>query len=177
MEIGALVIILIMGIILIITFYVIGLYNALVNSKNKVLDKFNQIDIEIDKVMDLITCAIDVVKENTKQEDKKINEVLAGTSLVLDAKNMNERLKFYKGLDKVLNEMLSLSNTYPELKKNKIFTNFKKCLKEAEAKIDYASSFYNKEAEEYNNMIKTFPYNIISKVFKFKEIELYKIEK
>ena len=177
MEIGAIIIIMLVGIVLILTFYVIGVYNRLVDARNKVEDKFKQIDIEIDKVIDIIPTLVNVVKENTKYEDKIINEVLVGTTLVVDSKDINERIKFFTSLNKILNNLFNLSKNYPELKKNKIFINFKKSLKETEDKINYASAFYNDSVLEYNNLRNLFPLNIVSSVFKIKEINYYKIDK
>ena len=55
MDIGAIIIIIIISIILVITFYIIGIYNKLVNAKNKIEDQFIPIDIELEKKVDLIS--------------------------------------------------------------------------------------------------------------------------
>ena len=177
MEIGAIVIIILVGILLIFTFYVISLYNKLVDARNKVYDKFKQIDIEIDKVMDLVPTVVNIVKKNTKHEDKIVNQVSIGIALVVDANDINERINFFRGLDGILNDLLNLSNTYTELNKNKIFVSFQKFLKEAEDKIEYASSFYDTTVLEYNNLIKIFPLNIVSSIFKIKKMDYYKKDK
>ena len=177
MEIGAIIIIIVVGIILILTFYVIGLYNRLIDAKSKVEDKFKQIDIEIEKVMDLVPTVASIVRENTKHEEKKIGEVMIGIALVVDAEDINERIKFFKGLTGVLKDMLDLSKTYPELKKNKIFNSFQKSFKESEGKINYASSFYNEVVDEYNKLRKTFPLSLVAIILNIKEIDRCEIDK
>ena len=49
MDTGAIVIIIVVGVILLLVFYGIGVYNKLVNARNKVNDQFSQIDVQLKK--------------------------------------------------------------------------------------------------------------------------------
>ena len=46
--------IIIIAVLLLIIFYFIGVYNKLVNGRNKVKDQFSQIDVQLKRRVDLI---------------------------------------------------------------------------------------------------------------------------
>ena len=46
MELGTIIIILIVAVIILIVFYIIGIYNKLVNARNKVNDQIAQKDVQ-----------------------------------------------------------------------------------------------------------------------------------
>lgn len=174
MDIGAIIIIIIIGIILVLTFYVIGVYNNLLDAKNKVEDKFNQIDNELKRKIELISTSVDIVKKYAKHEEKVLNEVEKSQDKMLKANNINEKIKASNSINKAINKLISLEKSYQELKSNKKFIALQKSIKEIEDKIDYAKSFYNDTVTNYNKLRKELPYNIIANIFKFSEIEYFK---
>ena len=77
MDIEAITIIIIVGVLLVITFYIIGLYNELIDARNRVEDRFTQIELELRKKNNLIPDLIEIVKIYAKHEEKIINEMIA----------------------------------------------------------------------------------------------------
>lgn len=174
MDIGAIIIIIVISLMLVITFYIIGIYNKLINARNKVEDKFIQIDAEIDKKLNLITNLIEIIKENLKHEDKIINELQSAYTKLEKTTSINGKIKGVKNLDKELNKIYLLTETYKDLKTNKNYNQIKKNLDIIDERIEYSKAFYNDTVSNYNNIRKEFPSNIISKIFKFNEIEHFK---
>lgn len=70
MNTGAIVIIIVVGVILLLVFYGIGVYNKLVNARNKVNDQFSQIDVQLKRRVDLIPNLVETVKGYAKHEEK-----------------------------------------------------------------------------------------------------------
>ena len=176
MNIGAIIIIIIVSIVLVITFYIIGVYNSLLDAKNRVEDQFRPIDLELNKILEIIPNIIDILKKDAKYEEKIINEIEKLKNKLIKTNTINEKIKLASSLNKTLLKIFELKQTYPELKNNKNFTSLQKNLKDTKEKIKYSSTFYNDAVYRYNNVKKEFPANIISKTFKFKEINLLELE-
>lgn len=172
MDIGAIIIIIIIGIILVLTFYIIGVYNNLLDAKNKVEDKFEKIDVEIKKTNKLTTNLLEVIKKNVKHEEKLINELNKVLEMSLESKTINNKIKNYNNLVKKINKILSLEETYKELKTNKKIISIKKELENINDNINYARDIYNKTVKNYNSKKEDKITKTISKLFKFEEIDI-----
>lgn len=175
MDIGAIIIIMVISLILILVFYIIGIYNKLVNAKNKVEDQFAQIDVELKRRLDLIPSLVEVVKGYAKHEENTLTEVINARNEMANASGINEELKASNDVSRALNKLFALSESYPDLKSNTNFISLQNDLKETEDKVSYARSFYNDTVLNYNNLREKFPSNIVSSMFKFKEIDYFKI--
>lgn len=171
MDIGAIVIIMFVACILVLTFYIIGVYNKLIDAKNRVEDKFKQIDLEFKKRTEIIPNLVDIVSNYTKHEKKILTSIMDTRKKMIMAKSINEKIDVSSNVCNTLENLNIISKTYPKITSNKNFISLKKELKEIEEKINYASSFYNDAVLNYNNLRKQFPSNIIANIFKLKEIK------
>ena len=153
MELGTIIIILIVAVIILIVFYIIGIYNKLVNARNKVNDQFAQIDVQLKRRSDMIPNLVETVKGYTKHEEKTLKEVVEARNKMNTANGINE-----------------------DLKANENFMSLQQDLKETEDNLSYARSFYNDTVLNYNNLREQFPSNIIAKLFNFGKIEFFKTE-
>ena len=176
MDIGAIMIIMLVAGVLILTFYVIGIYNKLIDARNRVEDQFAQIDVELKRRIDLIPNLVEVVKGYAKHEEKTLTEVINARNKMASAGSINEELDASHNVSKALNKLFALSESYPELKANTNFIALQEELTETEDKIGYARSFYNDTVLNYNNLRKKIPSNIIANIFKFKEINYFGIK-
>lgn len=174
MDIGAIIIIILISLLLVVTFYIIGLYNNIINAKNKIEDKFSQIETELRKKVDTAVNIIDIIKKITKHEEKLVNEFELYASKLEKAKSINDKISAAGSINRALNKIYSLEETYADLKKNKAFKTIQDKIEEIDNRINYAKTFYNDVVLDYNNLREQFPSNIIAKVFKFKEINYYK---
>ena len=174
MELGTIIIILIVAVIILIVFYIIGIYNKLVNARNKVNDQFAQIDVQLKRRSDMIPNLVETVKGYTKHEEKTLKEVVEARNKMNTAGNINEELEASNAITGALNKLFALSEAYPELKSNENFLSLQKDLKETEDKLSYARQFYNDSVLMYNNTREKFPSNIVANIFGFKEINFFK---
>ena len=157
MEPSSIIIIIIVGVVLLLVFYVIGVYNKLINARNKVKDQFAQIDVQLKRRSDMIPNLVETVKGYAKHEENTFKEVIEARNKMNTAGNINEE-----------------SEAYPELKSNENFLSLQKDLKETEDKLSYARQFYNDSVLMYNNTREKFPSNIVANIFGFKEINFFK---
>lgn len=170
------IIVVILALVIIFVFYVIGIYNRLVNARNKVKDQFSQIDVQLKRRIDLIPNLVETVKGYAKHEEGTLKEVIEARNKMASANNINEELEASGEVTSALNKLFALAESYPELKANENFMSLQKDLKETEDKISYARSFYNDTVLNYNNMREQFPSNIIAGMFNFEKIDFFKAD-
>ena len=175
MDIGTIIIIVIVGIILVVVFYAIGVYNSLVNARNKVKDQFAQIDVQLKRRSDMIPNLVETVKGYAKHEEKTLKEVVEARNKMATASGINEELEASNAVTGALNKLFALSEAYPELKANENFKSLQSDLKETEDKISYARGFFNDTVLSYNDLREQFPSNIIASMFKFEKIDFFNI--
>ena len=173
MDTGAIVIIIIVGVILLLVFYGIGVYNKLVNARNKVNDQFSQIDVQLKRRVDLIPNLVETVKGYAKHEEKTLTEVIEARNKMATASGINEELEASNQVTAALNKLFALSEAYPDLKANENFISLQADLKETEDKVSYARQFYNDTVLAYMNKYEMFPSNIIASMFHFKEVKYF----
>lgn len=176
MSTGAVITIIIVGVILLLAFYVIGVYNKLVNARNKVKDQFAQIDVQLKRRSDMIPNLVETVKGYAKHEKDTLTEVIEARNKMNSAGNINEEIEASAGVTSALNKLFALAEAYPDLKANSNFMSLQNDLKETEDKLSYARQFYNDTVLVYNNLRERFPSNIVAGLFGFKEISFFKVE-
>ena len=172
----ATVIIIIFAVIILLVFYGIGVYNKLVNSRNKVKDQWAQIDVQLKRRAYLIPNLVETVKGYAKHEKNTLTEVIEARNKFVSAGSINEEIEANNQLTGALNKLFALSESYPELKANQNFISLQNDLKDTEDKISYARQFYNDTVLTYNNLVQMFPSNIVANMFKFEVYEFFKIE-
>lgn len=169
-------VIIIIAVLLLIIFYFIGVYNKLVNGRNKVKDQFSQIDVQLKRRVDLIPNLVETVKGYAKHENNTLKEVIEARNKLSSATGINEEIDANNQLTGALNRLFALSEAYPDLKANENFKSLQTDLKDTEDKISYARQFYNDTVLSYNNLVEMFPSNIVASMFKFTKYEFFKID-
>lgn len=170
------VIIIIAGVLIVLVLYGIGVYNKLVNAKNKVANQFSQVDIQLKRRADLIPNLVETVKGYAKHEEGTLTAVIEARNKAVKAGSVNEKIEANNELTGALNKLFALAEAYPELKANENFLSLQNDLKETEDKITYARQFYNDSAMGFNNLVEMFPSNIVASIFGFKKYEYFKID-
>ena len=176
MNISTIIIIIIVGLLFVLVFYGIGVYNKLVNARNKVDNQFSQIDIQLKRRADLIPNLVETVKGYAKHEEETFVKVIEARNKALDASSVNEKIEATNELTGALNKLFALTESYPELKANENFISLQNDLKDSEDKITYARQFYNDSAMNFNNLVEMFPSNFVANMFKFKKFDFFKID-
>ena len=176
MNTSTIVLIVIAGLLVLLAFYVIGVYNKLVNARNKVDNQFSQVDIQLKRRADLIPNLVETVKGYAKHEEGTLTAVIEARNKAVSATTINDKVEANNQLTGALNKLFALSESYPELKANENFLSLQNDLKDTEDKITYARQFYNDSAMGFNNLVEMFPSNIVANMFKFKKFEYFQID-
>lgn len=170
------ILLIIIVIIVILIFYIINLYNNLIDGKNRVQNAWAQVDVQLQRRNDLIPNLVSTVKGYATHEKSTFDEVTRARSNMANAQGVAEIAEANNQLTGALKSLFAVAEAYPELKANTNFMNLQDQLSETEDKLAYARQFYNDTVLKYNNMCQQFPSSIIANHFNFKEAESFEVE-
>lgn len=175
MKIGGdiLYIYIIIGIIVILLIYILITYNSFINSRNLVKEAFSTMDICLKKRWDLIPNLIEVVKGYSKYENETLTKITSLRSSSYDELTMDNKININEDLSRCLSNIFAVSENYPELKANELYTNLSNNLISIEDEIANSRKYYNGTVRNFNNKIQMFPNNILAKLFRFKEFKMF----
>lgn len=165
----------ILGIIVVLFFIVIGMYNGLVGFRNQVKNAWAQIDVQLKRRHDLIPNLVETVKGYAKHEQGTFELVTKARNMAQQAISAGpaERGKVEGELSAALGRLFAVAEAYPELKASQNFLALQEELTSTENKISFSRQFYNDSVLKFNNKIQMFPSNIIAGMFNFKLGEFF----
>jgi LemA protein len=166
----------ILGIVVIIFLYVIGIYNRLVSLRNRIENAWAQIDVQLKRRFDLIPNLVETVKGYASHEKTVFENVTKARNMMSEATTVKEQADANNMLTGALKSLFAVAEAYPELKANQNFMALQTELTGTEDKISYTRQFYNDAVMTLNTMIQTFPSNIIASMFGFTNKEYFEIE-
>ena len=167
--------------------YAIGIYNSLINLRNRVKNAFAQIDVQLTRRHDLIPNLIEAVKGYMKHERETLEAVISARNSAvsnLDAAKADpsnaeaiQKLGASEGaLGSALGRLFALSEAYPDLKANQNMMQFQEELASTENKVAFSRQAFNDAVLNYNNKAENFPNNVIAGMFRFQLASFLEIE-
>ena len=167
-----------LAIITAVVFWTIGIYNGLVNGRNRVKNAFAQIDVQLTRRYDLIPNLVEAVKGYMKHERETLEAVInarnAASSSLNAAKADPANAQLIKELGasegtltNALGRLFALSEAYPDLKANQNMMQFQEELASTENKVAFSRQAFNDLVLSYNNSAENFPNNVIAGMFSF----------
>jgi LemA protein len=166
----------ILVIIVLLVFFVIGIYNALVRLRNQVQNAWSQIDVQLKRRHDLIPNLVETAKGYMKHERETFESITQARSRAMGANTVADASKAEGALTDALSKFMLVVENYPDLKANQNFLSLQETLTSTENKIAFARQGYNDQVLFFNNKIQMFPSNIIANTFNFTEREFFEIE-
>jgi len=168
---------LILGIIaVVLVLWVIGIFNGLVTTRNRVKEAWSDIDVQLKRRYDLIPNLIETVKGYATHEREVLERVVQARSQAMGANTIQEHAKAENQLSGALKSLFALSEAYPQLRAVESFVKLQDELTDTEDKIQAARRFYNTTVLNLNNKIEQFPSNIIASSFGFTKEEFFELE-
>ncbi len=167
----------ILGILAVLLFIFIGIYNGLVRLRNQVKNAWAQIDVQLKRRYDLIPNLVNTVKGYMQHERQTLEAVTNARNLAQAAAGASvaERSKLEGQLSGALARLLAVVENYPDLKANQNFLALQEELTSTENKISFARQYYNDSVLRYNNQTQMFPSNIVAAMTGFKSGEFFEV--
>ena len=162
-----------LGIVAVIVFWIIAVYNGLIGLRNRTKEAWSDIDVQLKRRYDLIPNLVESVKGYAKHEKTLFTDVTKARSEAMQAKGLAEKAEKENALSQTLKSIFAVSENYPELKANENFLHLQSELTDTENKIEASRRFYNGNVRDFNTKIQVFPNNMIAKQLGFKDFELF----
>ena len=176
-----------LGVIVLLVVFVIGLYNGLIQRRNRIKNAFAQIDVQLTRRHDLIPNLVETVKGYIKHERETLEAVIqARNTAVAGLKaasgnptdpNALQQLAGAEGaLSGALGRLFALAEAYPDLKANQNMMQLSEELTSTENRVAFARQAYNDAVLDYNNARETFPGSAVASAFAFTPGTMLEIE-
>ncbi|MEX2149774.1 MAG: LemA family protein [Steroidobacteraceae bacterium] len=177
----------VLGIIVLLVLFVVGIYNGLVTARNAYKNAFAQIDVQLTRRHDLIPNLVEVAKGYLAHERNTLEAVItarnaAVTGLKAAAANPGDPAAVQNlattenALSGALGRLFALAEAYPDLKANRNMMQLSEELTTTENKVAFARQAFNDSVMSYNNRREVFPNSIVAGMFGFTPAELLQIE-
>lgn len=166
----------VLGILGILTVYLVAQYNGFVVLKTRIQEALSGIDVQLKRRADLIPNVVETVKGYAKHEKGVFTEVTKARTALMGAQSPKEKAEANNVLSGALKSLFAVAEAYPELKANTNFQDLQRQLEDTEDKVAYSRQFYNSNVLDFNTKIQMFPSNLIANAFAFKVFEFFEAE-
>lgn len=166
--------------------YLVGLYNNLVQLRNRFQNAFAQIDVQLKRRYDLIPNLVETAKGYMKHEKETLQAVIAARNSAMaagqraaanpgDPNAIQELSTAETALAGSLNRFIGLSEAYPDLKANQNMLALQEELTSTENKISFARQAFNDAVTNYNTAVESFPSNVVAGFGNFARASLWEL--
>jgi LemA protein len=176
----------ILGIILLLVVTGCNGYNGLVKQDEAVKNSWNNVQSSYQRRADLIPNLVNTVKGEANFEQSTLIQTIEAryknlNSVKVDPENLTDEniAKFQAAqgeMSSALSRLMVVVENYPNLKANEGFRALQAELAGTENRINVARNDFNGAVNTYNTKVRSFPMNIFSGMFGFKQREGFKAD-
>lgn len=152
------------------------LYNSLIRDRNRVDAAWSDIDVQLQRRHDLIPQLVKAVDRYAGYEKTTLAAVtvLREQAVQLAGRNSPDELgRKEEELDRGVQRLIAVAESYPDLKANENFLNLQEELAATENYLQFARRFYNGSVRQFNTRVETVPNNILAGTFNFGRRKFY----
>ncbi|MBL58998.1 MAG: hypothetical protein CMO75_04935 [Verrucomicrobiales bacterium] len=175
------------GVVLLVGLWVMGVYNGLIRKRNAKDNNYSQIGIQLTRKYELIPNLVKLAKGYMKHERATLEEVIRARNMAANANAavsanpsdpdaMKQMLAAEGTLGGVMGRLFALSEAYPDLKANQNMMQLTEELTSTENKVTFARQAFNDSVMTYNNALQVFPANMVAGMFGFTEAIFFEVE-
>lgn len=128
---------------------------------------FAQVGVELKRRNNLIPNLVVAARKYAFHEEEVFKHVSDAREMFIRAKDVKEKMQAAAKLDAALSKLLAVVEQYPDLKATESIQDLIKELSNTENRIAEQKGKYNEVARIYNQLLTTFPTNILGRVYGF----------
>jgi len=175
-----------LAVVVLIGFFLVGIYNRLVAYRNRYKNAFSQIDVQLKRRYDLIPNLVDTAKAYLKHERETLEAVIQARNQAVSAAGraaaqpgaavaMAGLATAEGALSGALGRLFALAESYPDLKANQTMAQLMEELTSTENRVSFARQAFNDSVMQYNTAREVFPNSILAGMFDFQPAVLFEI--
>jgi LemA protein len=172
-----------LAIVVALALWAVAVYNGLVALRNRFLNAFAQIDVQLRRRYDLIPNLVEAVRGYLQHERQTLEAVTQARGGAVsaaqraaaapgDAAAMHGLAQAETLLGGALARLVAVFESYPDLKANQNVLALQEELSSTENKVAFARQAYNDSVMQYNTKRESFPDNIFAGLCGFAPAEL-----
>ena len=169
-------VLIVLGLLVIIAFWAIGIYNGLKRKQIAGNQAWADIDVQLKRRYNLIPNLVETVKGYASHERETFEAVTKARQQAIDVSGVAPQAQAENMLTGALRQLFALAESYPDLKANQNFMQLQEELSSTENKIGFARQHYNRSAAQYNEAMAVFPANVVAGMFSFQSMEFFELE-
>ena len=165
---------------------VVLIYNRLITLRNRFLNGFSQIEVQLQRRYELIPNLVETASAYMKHEAETLTAVTqtrntaqqrcAEAAKAPDDAGAIEALAVAEGaLDSALGRLNMVMENYPDLKADAQMIALHEELASTENRVSFARQSYSDSVMEYNIAREQFPAILVASAFSFKEADLFEV--
>ena len=178
MKKGYVILIVIVAVVLVLFFWIKGMYNSMVRTDETVSQAWAQVENVYQRRADLVPNLVATVKGYAEHESSTLEAVVEArakaTQATVDPSTLSEDelarfMSAQNELGAAIGRLLVSVERYPDLKANQNFLELQAQLEGTENRITVERQKFNEAARNYNVTIRRFPNNIFAGMFGFEK--------
>ena len=180
--------IVILGIVVLLVLWGMGIYNRLVQLRNQVNNAWSQIDVQLQRRYDLIPNLVEAVKGYMNFEKSTLEAVISARNQAQAARSRIEEsggptassIKDLAIADSALRgavtNIMALAENYPQLRASENMQQLQEELSSTENKVAFSRQAYNDSVMLYNTSQQEFPAVMFAAMFGHHPAELFQVD-
>lgn len=166
----------VIGLIVLFGLVLVGMYNGLIRSRNRVKEAWSGIDVQLRRRASLIPNLVETVRGYASHERETFEEVTRARAQLENAEGPADSGAANNMLTGALRHLFAVAENYPDLQAASNFQDLQRELSDIEEKIAFSRQFYNANVLDYNNRIQTVPTVFIANMFNFTREEFFEAD-
>jgi LemA protein len=175
----------IVGFILLLIMWGVGIYNKMVGFEEPISGQWGNVESAYQRRADLIPNLVSTVKGYADFEQETLTAVIEArskaTQVTVDPTNISpEELAAFQqaqaGVGSALGRLLAVVESYPDLKANQNFMELQTELSRTENRINVERNRFNEVVQGYNTYIRKFPAAMLAGIFGFETKGYFKAD-
>jgi LemA protein len=170
--------IIVVGVLVLLVVLAIGIYNGLVQRRNRIREAFAQIEVQLKRRHDLIPNLVNAVKGYMGFEQKVLTDVTnaRAQAVAAGAQGPAQQAAAENMLTGALRSLFAVVENYPDLKASQNVLELQEQLTTTENQISFSRQHYNATVLDYNNSIQIFPNVLLAGPLGFTREEFFDAE-
>ena len=145
----------------------VGSYNKLVDKDQAVDTQFANVQVQLQRRVDLIPNLANSVKAALGQERAVFGEIAEARTRYGGAQSVDDKVAASNELESALSRLLVIVEQYPQLQSNERIRDLMVQLEGTENRIAQERRDYNEVVNDYNRSVRRFPGSLVAGVFGF----------